>query len=86
MLCWERTEDSPGVKKLPFLWGEIDVQTKCYRAVYHADGCGRRVAGCGKPSQRHLLHRRVCGALGFLLGLKFHPCGIYNLEGKKVIK
>lgn len=52
VLCFGRKtpKNSPGVKRLTFLWGETDIQTKCQGAVCHMDGGRGRVVGSGKPS------------------------------------
>ena len=64
--------------------GETDIQTKCQGAVCHLDGGGGGGWALGN------LHRDICSTdLGAGLwtscsGLSFHPCEIYNLEGKKI--
>lgn len=86
MLCFGRKtqKNSPGVRRLTFLWGETDIRTKCHGALCHMDGDGGGWWALGN------LHRDICsidlgvGLWTSCLGLRFHPCEIYNLEVKKV--
>lgn len=88
VLCFGRKtqKNSPGVKRLTFLWGETDIQTKGPGAVCHMRGGGGGRWALGN------LHRHICSTdlgVGFWTscsGLRFHPCEFYHLEGEKIVQ